>query len=399
MPAEWNALSWVAIARQWKHFGTALEHAMTSPWRTLFQPARLWALLKDTFTAWTNDKVPRHGAALAYYTVLSLVPLLVVIIAMIGLIFGQEAAQGYIVQQLANLVGPQSAEAIKEMIHRANQPKTGMVATVVAGATLLFGASGVFGQLQDSLNAIWGVQPKEGRGIWGMLKDRFVSFAALLGTGFLLLVSLVLSAGLAAFGQWFGGWLPAPEFLLQALEFLISFAVITGLFAMMFKVLPDARVAWSDVWVGAALTALLFTIGKFAIGLYLGKSNVGSAYGAAGSLVILLVWVYYSAQILLFGAEFTQAYAKAVGRQISPSEDATVTDPAKAKDSRVSRSETQPTKQPRGERVARPAVYARSSTSGGGKGLDSTERWLGAVFLGVSLMQLLRRPTEKTNFR
>jgi membrane protein len=270
--------------------------------------------IQDTFAAWSHDKVPRHGAALAYYTVLSLVPLPVVIIAMIGLIFGQEAAQGYIVQQLANLVGPQSAEAIKEMIQRANQPKTGIVATAVAGATLLLGASGVFGQLQDSLNAIWGVQPKEGRGIWGMLKDRFVSFAALLGTGFLLLVSLVLSAGLAAAGHLFGGWLPAPEFVLQALEFLISFAVITGLFAMMFKVLPDARVAWSDVWVGAALTALMFTIGKFAIGLISGKAMSGRPMArrvtrhSAGL-------VYYSAQILLFGAEFTQAYAKAVGRQ------------------------------------------------------------------------------------
>ena len=151
---------------------------MASSWRTLLQPTRLWTLLKDTFAAWSNDKVPRHGAALAYYTVFSLVPLLIVIIGMIGLIFGQEAAQGYILKQLANLVGPQSAEAIKEMIQRANQPKSGIVATVVAGATLLFGASGVFGQLQDSLNAIWGVEPKEGRGMWGMLKDRFVSFAA-----------------------------------------------------------------------------------------------------------------------------------------------------------------------------------------------------------------------------
>jgi membrane protein len=370
---------------------------MTSSWVAQFQPARLWDLLKDTFTAWSNDKVPRHGAALAYYTVFSLVPLLVVIIGMIGLIFGQEEAQGYVVQQLATLVGPQSAAAIKDMIQRANQPTSGIVATVVAVATLLFGASGVFGQLQDSLNAIWGVEPKEGRGIWGYVKDRFLSFAALLGTGFLLLVSLVLSAALAAFGKWFGGWLPVPEFVLQLLESFISFAVITGLFAMIFKVLPDARMAWSDVWVGAALTALLFTLGKFAIGLYLGKSDVGSAYGAAGSLVILLVWVYYSAQILLFGAEFTQVYAKAVGRQITASTDATVTDPTKARDPGATRPERQPPQQTGGQPLAQPAVYARSVRSGGSKVLDGIERWLGAVFLGLSIVQLLRGPGEKTN--
>jgi membrane protein len=184
------------------------------------------------------------------------------------------------------------------MIRRANEPSTGLLATSAATGTLLLGASGVFAQLQDSLNSIWGVRPKEGRGLWGLIRDRFLSLATLVGTGFLLLVSLVLSAGLAAFGKWFGEWLPAPELVLQVLELFVSLAVITGLFALIFKVLPDARVGWSDVWVGAALTALLFTIGKFAIGLYLGKSDIGSAYGAAGSLVILLVWVYYSAQIL-----------------------------------------------------------------------------------------------------
>lgn len=306
---------------------------MTPSRKTILQPAQLWQLFKDTFTAWNNDKVPRHGAALAYYTVLSLVPLLVVIITIIGFIFGREVGQGYILGQIGSLVGPQSAEAIKEMIQRASEPSTGIVATVLATGTLLLGASGVFAQLQDSLNSIWGVKPKEGGGLWGLIRNRFLSVAALLGTGFLLLVSLALSAVLSAFGKWFGGWLPAPEFVLQVSELLISLAVITGLFALMFKVLPDAQVAWRDVWVGAALTALLFTIGKFAIGLYLGKSDVGSAYGAAGSLVIVLVWVYYSAQILLFGAEFTQVYANRVGASIVPSEHAVVEDREKAKDS------------------------------------------------------------------
>jgi membrane protein len=218
------------------------------------------------------------------------------------------------------------------MIQRAEQPSTGLVATVVALVTLLFGASGVFGQLQDALNTVWGVEPKVGRGVWGFIKDRFLSFVAVVGTGFLLLVSLVLSSALAALGKWFSGVLPLPEVVLQALNFMVSFVVITGLFALIFKVLPDARVAWRDVWVGAALTAALFTIGKFAIGLYLGKSNVASAYGAAGSLVIVLVWVYYSAQILLYGAEFTQVYANRLGERIVPAPDAQVANPQKASD-------------------------------------------------------------------
>ncbi len=368
---------------------------MSHSWSPFFQPARLWNLLKQTFSSWSSDKVPRHGAALAYYTVLSLVPLLVVIIGMIGLIFGQEAAQGYIVEQIAALVGPQSAAAIKDMIQRANQPTTGIVATVVATATLLLGASGVFGQLQDSLNTIWGVQPKEGRGIWGLIKDRFISFAALLGTGFLLLVSLVLSAALAAFGKWFGGWLPAPEVVLQVLEFLISFAVITALFAMTFKTLPDAQVAWRDVWVGAALTAMLFTVGKFAIGLYLGKSDVGSAYGAAGSLVILLVWVYYSAQILLFGAEFTQVYANAVGSRIVPSKDAVVTDPQKAGVPNTSPQDHRPAAQMYDKDTEnwRTAQLTRSgppSLERTRPALGASEGMMGIALLGFSMVQLMR---------
>jgi membrane protein len=370
---------------------------MTLSWFAQFKPARMWGHLKDTFAAWSHDKVPRHGAALAYYTVFSLVPLLVVIIGMIGLVFGQEAAQSYILQQIATLVGPQSAAAIKDMLQRANQPTHGLVATVVAAATLLFGASGVFGQLQDSLNAIWGVQPKEGRGIWGYVKARFMSFAALLGTGFLLLVSLVLNAALAALGKWFGGWLPAPESVLQGVEVLVSLAVITGLFAMMFKVLPDAKVAWSDVWVGAALTALLFTLGKFAIGLYLGKSDVGSAYGAAGSLVILLVWVYYSTQILLFGAEFTQVYAKAVGRQIRPSEDATVTDPSKAKDPDAARPEKTPAPHSPVRPIPRPALSGGSFPKSTDPVVQGPARWLMAFLLGLSIVQFLRGTSQKVN--
>lgn len=299
-------------------------------WSDALKPPMMWRLMKDAASDWSRDRAPRLGAALAYYTVFSLVPFLVVVIAVIGLVFGEVAAQSAILSQIAELVGEQTAAAIKDMIQRANQPSTGLFATAVAVATLLIGASGVFGQLQDALNTVWGVEPKEGRGVWGFIKDRFLSFVAVLGTGFLLLVSLILSSALAAFGKWFGGLLPLPEAVLQLMNFALSFLVVTGLFALIFKLLPDAKVAWRDVWIGAALTSALFTIGKFALGVYLGKSNVASAYGATGSLVLVLLWVYYSAQILLYGAEFTQVYANRVGERIVPTPDAKVTDPHKA---------------------------------------------------------------------
>ena len=382
-------------------------------WSALIRPAALWDLLKQTFTEWSNDKVPRLGAALAYYTVFAIVPLLIIIIAIIGLVYGQEAAQSYILDQIAGLVGEQSANAIKDMIHRANQPSTGIVATVVAVVTLLFGASGLFGQLQDALNTIWGVEPKPGRGIWGLIKDRFLSFMAVLGTGFLLLVSLVLSAALSAFGKWFGGWLPAPELVLQGFNLIISFGVITVLFAMMFKLLPDARIAWSNVWVGAAITALLFTLGKFLIGLYLGKSDVGSAYGAAGSLVIVLLWVYYSAQILLFGAEFTQVYANTSGASIVPTEQAVAVDDKKAGGKKDKKEETgipgsalpaSPTATPtfmstRGMQPrAAQAVERFKGEMVSGRPWDRWERWFGALFLALSMFQLMRgQARERTN--
>lgn len=366
---------------------------MTVSWKSLLQPAQLWEILKDTFTEWNKDKVPRHGAALAYYTVLSLVPLLVVIIAIIGLIFGHEVGQGYILEQIGSLVGPQSAEAIKEMIQRASEPSTGIVATVLAGGTLLLGASAVFAQLQDSLNSIWGVEPKEGRGLWGLIRDRFMSVAALLGTGFLLLVSLVLSGALAAFGNWFGGWLPAPEIVLHLLELLISLVVITGLFAMIFKILPDAQVAWSNVWIGAALTSLLFTMGKFVIGLYLGKSDVGSAYGAAGSLVIVLIWVYYSAQILLFGAEFTQVYANRVGARIVPSENAVVEDPHKAKDAGAG-STLSPGRDIDRYTDSRAGVGVALSPAHSSGSMVELPWWIGLVVIGLSLIRSSRESAK-----
>jgi membrane protein len=291
-------------------------------WGTLMTTKEITGLIKETFGDWSEDKAVRLAAALSYYTVVALAPLLVIIIAIAGLVFGREAAEGQIVAQIGSLVGQQSAEAIQGIIANASQPKSGIIASLLGIATLLFGASGVFGQLQDGLNTVWEVQPKPGRGLLGIIKDRFLSLTMVFGVGFLLLVSLVLSAALSALGGYVNRLLPLPEVLLQGLNFITSLLVITLLFAMIFKVLPDAEIAWGDVWIGAAITAMLFAVGKLLLGLYIGRSSVGSAYGAAGSLIVILVWIYYSTQILFLGAEFTQVYANRYGSLIKPDEDA-----------------------------------------------------------------------------
>jgi membrane protein len=277
-----------------------------------------WPLLTRTYAKWNEDHAPGLGAALAYYTVFSLAPLLMIVIAIAGLVFGQEAAQGQIMGQIQGLVGEESARAIQSMIEEARRPAASILATVIATVMLLFGATGVFAQLQESLNIIWQVKETPGEGLWKMLKNRFLSLMAVLGTGFLLLISLVISAGLSAVGATLERLLPGPEIVLQIINVLVSFAVVTLLFAMIYKLLPDTSVRWGDVWIGASITSLLFTIGKFFIGLYLGKSDVGVAYGAAGSLVVILIWVYYASQIFLFGAEFTAVYAASRGTELVP---------------------------------------------------------------------------------
>ena len=286
-------------------------------------PKEAFSLLKTTLFEWLDDQAPMLGAALAYYTVFSLAPLLIITIAIAGLVFGAEAAQGQIFDQLRGLLGDASGKAMEEIVQSASaEPKTGVVATVIGLVTLLFGASGVFGQLQASLNIIWGVQPKPGRGILGIIRDRILSFGFILVVGFLLLVSLLLTAAIAFVGKQFGAMVPGMEALIQLFNSMLSLAVITLLFAMMFKILPDANIAWRDVWIGAFITALLFTLGKFALGFYLGRSGVASSYGAAGSLIVLLLWVYYSSQIVFFGAEFTQVYANRFGSHVTPSSNA-----------------------------------------------------------------------------
>jgi len=280
-------------------------------------------LLKDTFSEWSEDKVPRLAAALAYYTAFALAPLLLIAIAVAGLVFGREAASNQIGQQLAGLLGPTAAESVNTMVEAAGANKGGgILASIIGVVTLLFAASGVFGELQDSLNTIWEVQPKPNQGLLATLKQRFFSFAMVLGVGFLLLVSLMLSAALGALGSVVAGDQADQSLIWKVVNFVVSFGVTTLLFALIYKVLPDVKIQWRDVWIGALVTALLFTLGKAAIGWYLGRPGTTSTYGAAGSFVALLLWVYYSAQILFFGAEFTQVYAKAYGSQIEPAANA-----------------------------------------------------------------------------
>jgi membrane protein len=279
-------------------------------------------LLRDTVREWREDGANRLAAALAYYTTFSLAPLLVLIIAIAGLVGGRDAAQTQTMAQVQDLLGVDGREFVQGMIESASRPTTGLTATIIGTVTLLFGALGVFGELQNSLNTIWEVKPKPARGFVDGVKrfiiKRLLSFTMVLGIGFLLLASLVVSAAVSALGEYIGNRWPLADFWLLLINFIISFLVVTVLFAMIFKFLPEIKIAWKDVWLGAAVTSILFTLGKFLIGLYLGRSEVGNTFGAAGSLAILLIWIYYSAQILFFGAEFTQVYANRYGSKILP---------------------------------------------------------------------------------
>ena len=282
-------------------------------------------LLKEAFRQWQADKASLLAAALAYYTVFSITPLLVIAIAIAGTVFGQENARGAILEQINELVGNQGAQAIETALANANQPQLSSLASTISVVVLLIGASGVFAQLQEALNTVWNVKAKPNGGIWQLIRKRLLSFGMVLAIGFLLLVSLILSAILSGIGNLEINLLPGFDPLWHWLNVAISFGLITLLFALIYKYLPDVKIRWKDVWVGAIMTALLFTLGKSLIGLYLGKGSLGSAYGAAGSLIVFLAWVFYSAQILLFGAELTQVYACKYGRQIRPDKHAELT--------------------------------------------------------------------------
>jgi membrane protein len=283
----------------------------------------IWDVLRRTFKEWQTDNASRLAAALSYYTAVAIAPLLVLLVMAIGWFYGRDSAQMQVVAQLHGMVGPQGAEVAEAVIESADQPNLAGIAGILSFLTLLWGASNVFVELQDSLNTVWGVEVKERKaGIKAFIRERMLSFGMLLVIGFLLLVSLVLSALLSAFNGYLGEQMPGLDLLWRVVEFVVSFGVTTLLFALIYKVLPDADFSWRDVWIGAAFTALLFTIGKWALGLYLGNQTTTSAYGAAGSLVVLLIWIYYSAQIFFFGAEFTQVYARGVGEGVTPDEKA-----------------------------------------------------------------------------
>lgn len=282
----------------------------------------VFGLLKQTFQEWLQDKAPQLGAALAYYTVFSLAPLIVVLVAIVGVIFRNDPAGAWnrITEQLSYFLDASAVQVVQNIAQKASQPGKSTIATIIGVALALFGASGVFGQLQDALNTIWGVKAKPGGGIWGFLRSRFLSFAMVGGVCFLLLVSLTLEGLLKGFSHYVQSVLPGGIVVAMTVYLIFDFAVVVLLFAMIFKFLPDAQIQWRDVWIGAIMTAIFFGLGKWLLGLYLGSGAAGSAYGAASSLITLLLWVYYSSQILLFGAEFTQVYAERAGRGAKPDE-------------------------------------------------------------------------------
>ncbi len=276
-------------------------------------------ILLEIVNKWSDDKAPKLGAALSYYTVFSLAPLLVITIAVVGIIFGQDAAQGKIVEEIQSLVGKEGATVIQTAIKNSSNLESGIIATVIGFVTLIISATVTFVELQDSLNMIWKVKSKPGQAILEFLRTRLISFSMIVAIGFLLLVSLLVSTAIRALSNYMGEFLSFPIPLIAILNFLLSMFIIFVMFSLIYKVLPDVNLSWKDVRMGALVTTILFVIGKYLIGLYLGSSTIGSTYGAAGSLAIVLVWIYYSSQILFLGAEFTYVYATKFGSGIKPS--------------------------------------------------------------------------------
>ena len=279
-----------------------------------FAAADWWAMVKDAVAAWSNDYAPSMGAALSYYGVFSMAPLLLIVISIAGLIFGEDVARGEVLGQLRGLMGEAPAQAIDAVLASMSKPANGITSTVLSVVVLLIGATSVFGELQDALDRIWRAPERDrSGGLWRLVRSRLLSFGMVLGIAFLLLVSLVVSAAISALGKWWGSAFGSWEALLQIVNATFGFLFTTAVFAMIYKVMPRVDVRWHDVWWGAAITSLLFNAGQFLIGLYIGKSGIASGFGAAGSIAIIFVWVYYSAQIFLLGAEFTWLYAKRFG--------------------------------------------------------------------------------------
>ena len=284
---------------------TRFKQLLTNKWTSL---------VKDTVAAWIDDYAPSMGAALSYYTVFSLAPMLLIVISVAGMVFGAEAARGEIFGQLRGLMGADAAKTVEDLLTSVSEPKEGIAATVFGLVLLLIGATSVFGELQDALDRIWRAPARDrSGGVFGLVRARLLSFGMILGVAFLLMVSLVLGAVTSALGKWWSGAFGSWELVAQGVNIVVGFAVTTLGFAMIYKLMPRVKVQWRDVWLGAAVTALLFTIGQLLIGLYIGKSGITSGFGAAASLIVIFVWVYYSAQVFLLGAEFTWIYARTFG--------------------------------------------------------------------------------------
>ena len=290
-------------------------------------PRNLAGILKDAASDWVDDGAMRLSSSLAYYAVFSLAPLLIIVVSVAGLVFDDAAARAHLAREIANLAGKAAGDAIQSAVQSSSAHKSaGMLATTISTVLLFFGATTVFAELKDALNSVWGVVVKPGRPFLTLVHDRFFSFSIVLAIGFLLLVSLVISVLLTAFGAYLGSRIQLHPVLVQSFEIIVSFAVITGLFAMIFKLMPNVRLRWRDVWLGAVATSLLFTLGKFIIGYYLATTSVASSFGAAGSIVVVLAWIYYSACILFFGAEITKGYARKFGSGIVPNHRAVLVD-------------------------------------------------------------------------
>jgi membrane protein len=278
----------------------------------------VWGLLSETYQAWRQDNAPTLGAALAFYATFSMAPLLIIVIAIFGVILGKETVQVEILRRAQELIGAQGAAAVKMMLAAAYRPGTGLPATIIGILVILIGSTSALAMIKQALNIMWGARPDPKTSVWNLVKVRLLSFVMILVIGLLLVLSLLLSIVLSFLTGFVQNLIPVPVFLIQLADLVFSFLLITLLFAMVYKVLPDVKIAWSDVWVGSAITALLFTLGKMLFGLYLARSSISSAYGAASSLAIILMWVYYSAQVLFIGAELTQVYANRYGSHIKP---------------------------------------------------------------------------------
>jgi membrane protein len=358
---------------------------------------RWFELLKTAALDWMNDKAPRLGASLAFYTIFSLAPLLTIVISIAALWFSENAS-GQIYSQLGSVIGTENAQSLREMLGKNQGNKGSGIFTTISAAVMLFvGATGVFIQLQDALNEIWEVKPKPGQGIMGFIRYRMLSFAMVLAIAFLLLVSLLLTTVIAAMGTYFSHLFGDATWLFQLVNTVVSLALITVLFAMMFKYVPDAEVAWRDVWVGAIVTSVLFAIGKFALGMYLGKSSVVSTYSAAGALLVVLLWVYYTAQILFFGAEVTQAYAHMKGRAVQPSDHA-MRDEAKAAQTAATAADREAKKKKRSQPDWTPEpAFAVGGAMGPATG-HGTQGRSRKLLGGLLLLAVVLYPLEKKLF-